>query len=288
MQIIVHPMLDAQEAILDLPRHERREAILKMLAPFGPALKPVMPPGADPVAMFGFLRPDGPEEAYREALGRLEEAGAEQTCREALARSHEAIVAEGYEPPIAAVQFGLFLLDTDTAMMKLNQGYTGFGGIPGYILVSLWPDSRNLAKLGGCVAHEFNHQIRNTVEPWRMDISVAEYTVMEGLAESSAMEIYGPGAVGPWVAEVKSEAVEEARRAIGKAKDIRGFNEVRPYIFGDEIVAAFGGKPMGVPTYAGYAAGFHLVQAYLHKTGKTAAQATLVPAAEIVEKAGYF
>lgn len=187
------------------------------------------------------------------------------------------------------IEFGLFLLDTNPAMMKLSQGYTGFGGIPGFILVSLWPDDRNLPKLGACVAHEFNHQIRNTVEPWRFDISLAEYVVMEGLAESFAAELYGPDSVGPWVTDASPADVETARQVIGKALDLKGFNEVRAYVFGDEVMAAFGGgQPVGVPAYAGYVTGFHLVQAYLRKTGQTAAQATLVPSAEIVRFAAYF
>jgi uncharacterized protein YjaZ len=49
-----------------------------------------------------------------------------------------------------------------------------------------------------------------------------------------------------------------------------------------------GGKPAGVPAYAGYVTGFHAVQSYLRKTGKTAAEATLVPSAEILRVAGYF
>ena len=36
MQITLHPMLAAQKAELDHPAAERREAILRMLAPFEP------------------------------------------------------------------------------------------------------------------------------------------------------------------------------------------------------------------------------------------------------------
>jgi len=157
-------------------------------------------------------------------------------------------------------------LDAAPAVRQLNQGYTGWGGIPGYIMVNFWPDDQNLPKLGPCVAHEFNQQIRLTVEPWQMEISVAEYIVMEGLGENLA----------------------EARRVVGRALEVRGFNEVRRYIFGDQVMAGFGVEPMGVPTHAGYAIGYHLVQAYLGKTGKTAAEATLVPSDEIVRVADYF
>lgn len=289
MQITVHPMVAAQRAVLALPVAERRAALLQMLAPFGPMLRIMTPPGADPLTTFGFMRPDGPVEAYGGALDLLEAVGAEQTCQEALERSRQAIAATGYTPPIESIQFGLFLLETNPMLMELSQGYTGFGGIPGYVMVSLWPDQQNLVKLGACVAHEFNHQIRNTVEPWRMEISVGEYIVMEGLAESFAAELYGPDAVGPWVSGVGAAALEQGRQVLGRALNLRGFQAVRPYIFGDAVMAAFGGgEPVGVPTYAGYATGFHVVQAYLRKTGKSAAEATLVPSAEILRVASLF
>ena len=289
MEIIVHPMVAAQRAVLELPVEQRRTAMRSMLAPFDPMLRIMVPPGGDPTTMFGFMRPEGPTAEYARALAALDAAGAESTCLEALNRSVGAFAAAGYHPPFDRVHFGLFLLDTNPQIMRLSQGYTGFGGIPGYIMVSLWPDDRNLPKLGAAVAHEFNHQIRLSVEPWRMDISVGEYLVHEGLAESFAAELYGPEFVGPWITEVSPADLEAARTVLGSALGIRGFNEVRPYIFGDEVMAAFGGaRAVGVPAYAGYVAGFHLLQTYLRKTGQTAAQATLVPSAEIVRTAGFF
>lgn len=288
MKISVHPMLQTQRQILSLPQADRREAILQMLAPFDHVVKTMVPPGTDPIDMFGLMRPDGPVETYREALDRLEADDAEEVCRQALERSTSAIAATGYQPPVEELHFGLFLLETNPMMASLMQGYTGFGGLPGYIIVSIWPDDRNLPRLGACVAHEFNHQIRLSVEPSRMDISVAEYIVMEGLAESFSVELYGPHSAGPWVSEVRGSDLEEARRIVGQVLEVRGFNEVRPYIFGDGVMAATGGQPAGVPTYAGYATGYHLVQSYLRKTGKTAAEATLVPTTEIVRAAGYF
>lgn len=288
MQIIIHPMLAAQRTVLALPRESRREAILKMLAPFDHVVKSMVPPGVDPIDRFCLMRPDGPIEAYREAFDRLEAADAEEICRHALERSASAIAATGYQAPIEALHFGLFLLEADPKMAALMQGYTGFGGLPGYVMVNLWPDDRNLPKLGACVAHEFNHQVRLCVEPWRMDISVAEYIVLEGLAESFAAELYGPEAIGPWVTEVQGRNLEAARQVVGQALDVRGFNEVQAYMVGDEVMATFGAPPRGIPTHAGYAVGYHVVQAYLRKTGKSAAEATLVPSGEVVRVADYF
>lgn len=55
---------------------------------------------------------------------------------------------------------------------------------------------------------------------------------------------------------------------------------VRSYIFGDEITAQQGREAVGVPTYAGYALGYKLVQAYLTRTGKSVVEATYTPSAE--------
>jgi len=158
-------------------------------------------------------------------------------------------------------------------MMALNQGYTGFGGIPGYVMVNIWPDEQNLPKLPATVAHEFNHQVRLCVDPWRIDISLAEYIVLEGLAESLAAELYGPEAVGPWVAGLQGERLETAKRLVGQALEVRGFDEAGRYMFGDETVAAWGVESLGVPAHAGYAVGYHVVQAYLRNTGCAAVEA---------------
>jgi uncharacterized protein YjaZ len=69
---------------------------------------------------------------------------------------------------------------------------------------------------------------------------------------------------------------------------ITGFNEVRGYIFGDWAAEAFSYKPQGLPNFAGYAMGYHLVQSYLRESGRTAAQATYVPWQAIVEESRLF
>jgi uncharacterized protein YjaZ len=45
---------------------------------------------------------------------------------------------------------------------------------------------------------------------------------------------------------------------------------------------------VGAPDYAGYAIGYHVVRQYLERTGKTAAEATFVPASEIIDASGFF
>lgn len=65
-----------------------------------------------------------------------------------------------------------------------SEGYSGFGGIPGYILLIVVPNEFNRTRLKSALAHEFNHNIRFTYEPFNHgDVSVEDYLVIEGLAE---------------------------------------------------------------------------------------------------------
>ena len=63
---------------------------------------------------------------------------------------------------------------------------------------------------------------------------------------------------------------------------------VRGYIFGDWAAERFRYPKQGVPDFAGYTLGFELVQAYLKRSGGSAAEATYLPWQEIVEGSGYF
>ncbi|MFN8517038.1 MAG: DUF2268 domain-containing putative Zn-dependent protease [Chloroflexia bacterium] len=53
--------------------------------------------------------------------------------------------------------------------------------------------------------------------------------------------------------------------------------------------ASFSGyEPIGLPFAAGYTIGFHLIQSYLQRTGRTIVEATYTPAADIIANSGYF
>jgi uncharacterized protein YjaZ len=43
-----------------------------------------------------------------------------------------------------------------------------------------------------------------------------------------------------------------------------------------------------MPTYGGYTIGYHVVQAYLKRSGRTIEEATFVSADEIVAESGFF
>jgi uncharacterized protein YjaZ len=81
--------------------------------------------------------------------------------------------------------------------------------------------------------------------------------------------------------------LEKSREIIGKSLNIRGFNEVRKYVFGDQMKNFDGSELTGIPAFAGYAIGYHAVQALLKKTGITVEKATLIDGETIIKESGY-
>lgn len=55
------------------------------------------------------------------------------------------------------------------------------------------------------------------------------------------------------------------------------------WVLGDTSARFFGSTPVGLPTGAGYAAGVHIVRAYLDATSRTAAECATTPSAQILQ-----
>ncbi|CDQ40018.1 hypothetical protein BN990_02336 [Virgibacillus salexigens] len=162
------------------------------------------------------------------------------------------------------------------------------GSIPGYILIMIDPNEKNLPKLNACIAHEFHHNVlfHNTNWNFMTDITVGRYLAIEGLAESFAASMFGEEHIGPWVTGVQGADLETARRIISKSLDVRGFMEVRKYIFGEHPMMPET-QDFGMPFCGGYAVGYHAVQAYLRKPGISIEKATITDGDEIIKASGY-
>lgn len=193
----------------------------------------------------------------------------------------------GLEIDADELKFGLYIADPDK--LKLQKGYTGFGGIPGFITVNIYPNDYNLPKLPAVIAHEFHHNIRFSYFNWdHGNVTVGDYLVIEGLAESFAQELYGIEQLGPWVTNLDKEELEYSTEVIGEALDVKGFADVSSYMFGDEITIQEGYQPVGLPFCAGYAVGYNAVQSYMEKYNKTIYEATLATTDEIIQGCGLF
>lgn len=282
--------------LLDTSDAAEREAIYRteLLAPFEGMFR--IFGGGDPIAMARGWTLYTPEDfagdarlAITSVLDRLAAYDAWDKTAAAIQRANAAFAPYADRIPLRQVTVALVVADARRAI-PLDRGYTGFGGIPGYVLVVYNdPNDYNLPRLGGAAVHELNHNVRFSAFPFNpMAVTVGEYIVAEGLAEAFAVELYGEGVVGYYVTDFDDDELATARRVIGGALDVSGFDAVRGYIFGDTISAHMGRPKAGVPDYAGYAMGYRVVRQYLARTGKTAAEATLVPAQEIIAQSGFF
>ncbi|WP_449355526.1 DUF2268 domain-containing protein [Virgibacillus natechei] len=221
------------------------------------------------------------DKSIREGLSILKANNAytvaENTIKNCVAKANDA----GLKINADEVKFGLYVSDPEK--LKLQKGYTGFGGIPGFITVNIYPNDYNLPNIPAVIAHEFNHNIRFSYFDWdHGNVTVGDYLVIEGLAESFAKELYGTEQIGPWVTSMDKEDLDYSTDIIGEALDVKGFAEVSSYMFGDEIAAQEGYQPVGLPFCAGYAVGYKAVQSYMEKHNKTIFEATLASTDEII------
>jgi uncharacterized protein YjaZ len=120
------------------------------------------------------------------------------------------------------------------------------------------------------------------------NVSVGDYLVMEGLAESFAVEVYGKDMIGPWVSNFDKDDLEYSKEIIKDALDVKGFSEIRSYMFGDDMADTFGYQRVGLSANEGYAVGYELVQSYLRETNSDIMTATVTDSKGIIEESKYF
>jgi uncharacterized protein YjaZ len=285
------------QRLLSEPDAQTRKTIFReeLAAPYEPLIKIFGAPDGDLLSMFAMWGMsvdhfDNPEKRQRikAALDKLVAFGAWDKTVQTLRDVEAAFAPYMDRLSLGPIHFGLFWGDLSNG--PANRGYTGFGGAPGYVMVVYdMPNDYNLYRLQGTTAHEMLHNIHFTVFPFSpFTTTVGEYAIAEGLAESFAAELYGEDVVGYYVTDFDDTQLETAKRLIGAALDVTGFNEIRSYIFGDAGADYMGIPKTGVPPYAGYAIGYRVVQQYLKRTGKKVTDAIFVPAKEIIAESGFF
>ena len=238
---------------------------------------------------WAWLLPDQTE-AMAAILQQLKAADAWRVGREALAEAAACFDAYQDRIPFDTITGWLALADPARSN-SYEHGYTGATDwTRPWFIGQFWaPDEANLSRLPSLVAHEMHHLIRNRLFPWGMNISVADYIVVEGTAESFATAIFGEDKLGLFISAFNPDDLETARRLIGPGLQATGFDVIRGYIFGDALAERGGFRPVGgMPTFGGYAIGYHVVQAFLRRSGLSIEEATFLPAQEIVQGSGFF
>jgi uncharacterized protein YjaZ len=295
MAVTFSEVLASQRELFDRPPEERTGFFLQhVLEPIKTALMP--PPGMGPAdgdllafaRQFGFLNPQADPDVYSGAFSLLDVAATEHACRQILQRAEAALAPEAHGI-MAAIAGHVVIADPECSQaLDADDGYTGYGGHSGHAIVHANVSERNITRIPAALAHEYHHNIRLRFEPWTKETTVGQYAILEGLAEAFAVELCGEEYAGPWVTRQTAQEREHARRILGEALEVTGWNEVRSYVFGDWVARTCGQPERGLVRSAGYAVGYDCVRAYCAATGTSVAQATYVPWREIAEGSGCF
>ena len=248
----------------------------------------------DPFAgakVWGWLLPEQIDEIAK-LLQKMDEADAWKTGKQAAAQAAARFDSYADRLPFDTFEGWLVLADPARFAHDPQRGYTGATDwfAPRYIGQFWDPNEHNLARVGGLIAHEMHHLVRFRVFPFNpQTTTVAEYIVLEGMAESFAAALFGEDTIGFFVTEVAGAQLAAAKALIAAGLQRTDFNVIRSYIFGDALAAENGFEPLGgMPTFGGYAVGYHVVQAFLQRTGMSVEEATFVSADEIVAESQFF
>lgn len=272
--------------MLSLPDNERGAFFdEKLLQPFSPMFERTrMPRNPEALACLAL---SGADHDAKDMLNQLTAVNVWDESQKALEIAMENLKKVGIKIP-EEITLGIFL--GDPVKLAQSEGYTGAGSIPGYIQIIVAPNAHNLPKLPACIVHEFHHNVLFFNVKWNfMNVSLSQYLAVEGMAESFASALYGEECIGPWVTGVKGANLKKACEIIGENLDVAGFMEVRKYIYGDHPMLPKS-EALGIPYCGGYSVGYHAIQAYLRKTGKTIAEVTkiFIEGEDIVKQSGYF
>ncbi|PSK93784.1 uncharacterized protein YjaZ [Murinocardiopsis flavida] len=290
MTITVLDSHSAMRRILRAPAADRTALLRAMLAPTEGMYR-FFPGDVDLVAVHqqssGFPL-DRDEERCLDALDALAAADAWGRMQRAL--DHAADVLRAAVPGLAVPDITVLAVlgdPGDAHFMGPSLGMTGFGGISGHIVITLWPFPENLARLEATAAHELNHNLRYSPGGVVWDpatVTVGEQVVSEGLADAFARQLHGDelGYARLGVASLHDDA---AFAKVVTGLDVTGMRNFTAWVHGDAGAERLGVAPVGLPTGAGYAAGNRLVDAYLAVTGQTAAQALHADSAAVIATA---
>ncbi|GCF92542.1 hypothetical protein NRIC_04330 [Enterococcus florum] len=255
-------------------------------------LQATIPGGYDVVMaseMLGIWTPRKSVDLIEPHITNLEATGIFSKASDVIREGVQRFAAIGYQIPLTEIVLNILLGDSENGILMASQGYSGFAGIPGYIVLLVVPNAFNQTRLESALAHEFNHNVRFSYQPFHHgDITVEEYLVIEGLAEVFAEELFGIEKRGPWVQDYDQEEMAYTIEVMKDGRSAKGFDQVSAYMYGDEVAREQGYHPVGLSRNAGYTIGYHLVKAYLRNTGHTIEQATLTPSEVIVKESKLF
>ncbi|UXO87369.1 MULTISPECIES: DUF2268 domain-containing protein [Bacillus] len=296
MKIMIENTIDQYEKLFSTKhnqehffRHTMMKPFEKMWNMINVPLKAKQQNGYDVIMatkMLGYLDVTDTQTG-QQASKKLQEIQALQTADMTLNHCMDFIKKHKLQINADELRFGLYI--ADPKKLELQKGYCGFGGIPGFIQISLYPNSYNIPRIPALIAHEFHHNIRFSHFEWDYgNVTVGDYLIIEGLAESFAKELYGEQVLGPWVTSFDKEELDYSKEVMKEALHMKGFGEVSSYMFGDTIAKEQGFQPVGLSPFAGYAVGYQTVQSFMRINNVRIEEATLLGTEEILKNCGLF
>lgn len=287
MTITVLDSAGTMTEVLAASPADRPDLVRAMWAPMAGMYR-FVPGGVDlgqaHLQSFGFPW-DRDTDAVRRAVDTLVRADAWNRIRSGLEQGVAALRAADPAATIPDLTVQLLVGDpANSHFIEEVQGLSAFGGISGYISITVWPTATVLDRLEAIAAHELHHNVRYSPGGIVWDpatVTVGEQVIAEGLADVFAAELHGPLGYAHFVAE--STRCDDAVLAkVASGLEVTGMANFTAWIHGDASARLFGAEPVGLPTGAGYAAGVRMVRAWLEATGGTAAEAVRTPATEII------
>lgn len=270
----------------DIYRYELMMPFEKKWACYNVPMKATTENGYDVImasGMLGHIAPTKVDGSQEKSIEMLSSDLLWTECQKSIEKSLAYFSDNGIDLPVKEYLYSILLSDPENPYVILCDGYSGEGGIPGYINAMLVPSENTVKRLPVCLAHEANHNVRFKFIAWKNDITLGEMIVSEGLAENFATHLYGEDMVGPWVRKTDMQTLNEYIKPITHGGlGVQGMDNLNAYLYGDEMAALQGFTPVGLPYCAGYACGYHLIKHYLKKTGKSIVDATILPASEIL------
>lgn len=284
-------MIDSAPAmtkILNADPGLRAEQVREMWAPMA-GMYDFIPGGVDMADVhrqnFGFPWEDS-SDRLRDGLDALVAADSWNRIAGALDVGVEAL--KSADPKIRVPDLNVLLVLGDPNnkhFLGEVQGLSGFGGISGYIALTVWPTPQVLNRLEAIAVHELHHNLRYSPGGIAWDpasVTVGEHVISEGLADVFAAELFGAAGYTHFVAEA-TRSDDDVLAKVITGLNVTGMQNFGAWVLGDATARMFGGEPVGLPTGSGYAAGARLVRAYLEATGGTAAQNLHTPATKILD-----
>ena len=211
-------------------------------------------------------------EECRDAVEKLNQGRVVERILEALEKAFRSLQERGKFRFPEVLHVGVFVSNGKNAIHNdLNHGFSGFGGIPGFITLILSPTEYVLRSIEALAVHELHHNVRFLeVDPWPhdMQISTGKFILDEGLAEAFAAELYGEELIGPQTIGLSADALAEAEQIIWPHVREKGFQQASSFLYGDAMADTMGYPKRGLPHAAGYAVGYHWIRQYMAATGK--------------------